>query len=749
MVAAEIFSSNDLVLPNSTRALIEATPVGRRHPGLQLDKLCGVGDMGHQRKALDKVIRTAGDPGLLEALRQRRDASLAVIGADKTTLTTRGPLTAHLSQSGVLENAGISLHRLYGFVFLPGTGLKGMARAWAETAWAPVQADPQAAWRRIEEAFGWSTNSEGWKSGWRPGDIDHPEGSAAGRLVFHDAWPLAWPALEIDIANIHHSQYYAGQDEPGDWDTPTLVTFLIVARGTAFDFPISDRLGRSDGLLELAREWLSAALVFEGAGAKTASGYGRFAAPDAGVSPSIPDSRPSSEFELKLAAPAFLAGLDQGREDCDLRGATLRGLLRWWWRTMHAAHVDRDGIAALETAVWGDAQSGGSVRISVDPLALAEPMQHPDKRDPNFLRQHGISSPGRDRKVTQGLYYASYGMAERGKTRWFRPAGSTWRLSLIFRGGRYKKAEQDISLNVAIIQEQVLCALWLLSRFGGAGSRSRKGFGSFVDLHISGIGSVEDCQAAAARFRRVCGLTDLGTPVLQTATLDEMQVLEQKTKWVDPWYALEQTGMALQLFAKSRSGDERIPLGLPRNIGRPPNHRPLKAGQLTRHASPAHWSLAPMDNGTLTVRLAIFPAGRLPDRETSKTTLEELLAFTGSELARSANEAPRQSQRPPASPSPLPSTPAPSQLVKGVFVNAVLLEEKTRKGGWRAKHEPSGREMAIQNTPEVPTDKQPGDVVELYVFSSDAFQWPTDDVKVAAKRVRTGPPKGGRGPGRR
>jgi CRISPR-associated protein Cmr6 len=50
-------------------------------------------------------------------------------------------------------------------------------------------------------------------------------------------------------------------------------------------------------------------------------------------------------------------------------------------------------------------------------------------------------------------------------------------------------------------------------------------------------------------------------------------------------------------------------------------------------------------------------------------------------------------------------------------VDAVLLEERTKKGGWRARHEPSGMEGPIQNTSDVPADLTPGSRVTLTIAS--------------------------------
>src|SRR5581483_6165314 len=81
-------------------------------------------------------------------------------GACFFSSTTTGPLTLHLARASALENAGICLHPLYGFASLPGSALKGMARAYAETIWLPTQTDQKQAWRQIEDVFGWAPNPD-------------------------------------------------------------------------------------------------------------------------------------------------------------------------------------------------------------------------------------------------------------------------------------------------------------------------------------------------------------------------------------------------------------------------------------------------------------------------------------------------------------------------------------------------------------------------------------------------------------
>ena len=321
-------------------------------------------------------------------------------------------LTMHLARAGALENAGICLHPVYGFAYLPGSGLKGMARAYASII--EKAADPE-----ILTVFG---NEPGEPKSDR---------QRAGSIVFHDAWPLTWPALIEDIVNNHHRAYYAADERdqtsaPGDWEEPSMVSFLAVGAGIAFDFPLAKRRGDvPDSTLEKARRWLIGGLTLLGAGAKTAAGYGAFRVVNDQAIPETASVRLQSfRTMLELVTPAFLAGPSQTVADCNLRPATLRGLLRWWWRTLHAGFVDVATLRRLESAVWGSTKQGGAIRLTVEPLSTIVPLPY-DKR--YITQRNQLPSPPNN-KTTQGLSYHSYGMDEQAKgRRFFVPPGTTWR----------------------------------------------------------------------------------------------------------------------------------------------------------------------------------------------------------------------------------------------------------------------------------------------------------------------------------
>ena len=745
-----------LALPNGVAALLRTVEVSQRHPGLQLDKFSPPGKQEVQKQQIAKVCEAAAAQDLLSTLSRRRAANLAMLRAECFRASTAGPLTLHLARASGLENAGIHLHPVYGFACLPGSGLKGMARAWAETVWLADQADPAAAWNDIRAVFGWAPRSEEGKH-WKPEDADELEGARTGSVVFHDAWPTDWPRLEPDIVNNHHKKYYEGKGDPGDWDEPEMAYFLSVAVGAEFEFALSPRIAADDDGPKhgaLAREWLQAALVHDGAGAKTNAGYGRFRldarAPGA--------ARQVADHKLELTAPAFLAGALQQKEDCDLRPTTLRGHLRWWWRTMHAARLSCEDLGRLETAIWGDTKTGAALSLSVRRDTAIKPRK---------FDKYQIGKRHCEPK-SQGIRYASYGMDERKQgercQRWYVEPGARWTLTLSARRGRMppKAAlpgmpetpgerrdiipENGPYIEALDVLRQGQLALWLLSRYGGIGSKARNGFGSLADIEIDAIGSVRDCQDAGKRLRKSVGLTHSRKGSPKSSSLDTMlETLEIATPWPwhDSWFALDQIGGAMQSSARKIERKRRAALGLPRKN----SHK--------RFAAPVHYHLSQNADGALTVRLTAFPSPDLPDLDIKgiKKVLVDLRSHMASDLAARARTrgkpgGTRSTNLPPPDPpddhsaGPLPSP--------GDLVDAILLDVKTKKGGWKAKHEPTGLQGPLQNSGEGPDDAAAGQRVQLVVASANphgiSFNWLTPAIEA---RLRSKQSDGPRRPPRR
>lgn len=246
-------------------ALLTAIP-RIHHTGLLLDRYVGYPDTGFrhfdqksgQQPHIDRVVsannQSSGDANTILA-----DWDHFMKAFPYKTLcwtqTTLWRLAAHLSRASALENASLCLHPLYGFAYLRGEGLKGLAHGYAELT-RTSQDDDKA----IERIFG--TTKKG-----------------AGNVLFLEAWPLHWPRLEKDIVNSHHQEYYAneGATPPGDWESPNPTYFIAVAPDVTFRFAVAKQNPDvSDDNLKQAQHWLQEGLQTLGAGAKTAAGYGYF-----------------------------------------------------------------------------------------------------------------------------------------------------------------------------------------------------------------------------------------------------------------------------------------------------------------------------------------------------------------------------------------------------------------------------------------------------------------------------------------
>lgn len=383
----------------------------------------------------------------------------------------------------------------------------------------------------------------------------------------------------------------------------------------------------------------------------------------------------SETFTLELVSPAFLAGADQtSAESCELRVPTLRGQLRWWWRTLHAAHVDVPTLRQLEAAVWGSTEAASPVRLSLKPVNAPKVklFDHKDgfKPKPDFKKKHALAQPPNN-KTTQGLFYLAYGMDENvrnertGQTerrrRYYLEPGAQWELHVAWKESRYPiDAEKGKPILADLIQKQALAALSLLCRYGGVGSKARKGFGSFGEFAKSL--SDDDCGKAARNLREACLPEGYKAPAkFETPSHDHaLPPIEIPLGTTDPWNALDQLGFAVQGYAQQYAHKpEKAALGLPRKIHGPRSDKAMP-GQVNwqrpewlgrnhpqrprdtraeafRHAAPVHYHLAKGGDGKLCVRVIAFPSAVLPDAGTSNTVLTGLLAHIQSNLGTSTS----------------------------------------------------------------------------------------------------------------
>ncbi len=110
-----------------------------------------------------------------------------------------------------------------------------------------------------------------------------PQDALAGQLVVLDAYPLTPPELGEEILNPHFPDYYRGQREPTEDQSPIPVKFLVVKPGVKFVLRVLLRLPYAkapflsqEQLVSIVKKNIRRAVTETGMGAKTALGFGRF-----------------------------------------------------------------------------------------------------------------------------------------------------------------------------------------------------------------------------------------------------------------------------------------------------------------------------------------------------------------------------------------------------------------------------------------------------------------------------------------
>ncbi len=319
------------VIPESTQKLLKNA--GVVHPALQISKFVEWREERTEpkpdREAFQKAYEAAAKlRELAEKWRERRSNWLRSSGERARTLVVEAttPCVLWLAAPTPLE-LGFCLHHTYGLPYLPGSGLKGLARAAMRRSIPGVpqvelasqstdelarltakrkdepkeKPDPETS---IKELFG-----EGGDKGW------------AGKVDFLDGIPLWAGCLEQEVMSPHHPNYYQGKSPiPHDCEDPIPLPFLRIKPGARFEIALVARgnLGDEDAksALREAEKYLLQGLEEMGLGAKTSSGYGLFQrAPSASVSSTREQAgRESAPPEKKTVNGAVIEHFDRNED---------------------------------------------------------------------------------------------------------------------------------------------------------------------------------------------------------------------------------------------------------------------------------------------------------------------------------------------------------------------------------------------------------------------------------------------------
>lgn len=186
---------------------------------------------------------------------------------------------------GVMENSGLSLDRITGLPYIPGTAVKGVTR---HTALWEIRRETnlikqQQILRAALAVFGFAPNDLArngdflWAVGGNQSQLDAARvgfntGTYKGLCSFLAAHPSSTENLRI-VAEVL-TPHFNNRPQP--------IFFPAVEAGSEFGFAIiGQRLPhlqdlRLAGLLDVAKRWLQIGLTESGIGAKTGAGYGWF-----------------------------------------------------------------------------------------------------------------------------------------------------------------------------------------------------------------------------------------------------------------------------------------------------------------------------------------------------------------------------------------------------------------------------------------------------------------------------------------
>ncbi len=241
-------------------------------------------DVGGKGEFINEICKgVCGDADALSANTLRQTNLLGALDAKPSFYQTQGRFVTGMGNDHPTEN-GFTWHPTLGVPYLPASSVKGLVRGWLEWQWGADALKKNGDAQKRQQLLNWFGSEH---KDPREQLAEHQ----AGWFIFFDALPTAPVQLAADVMTPHYGKWYEqGGDEtmntnadtvPADWHSPIPVTFLTVKKAT-FQFGIAVRAGlkandqtAAKTALHEVMAVLQDALEWAGAGAKTATGYGR------------------------------------------------------------------------------------------------------------------------------------------------------------------------------------------------------------------------------------------------------------------------------------------------------------------------------------------------------------------------------------------------------------------------------------------------------------------------------------------
>lgn len=349
------------------------------------------------------------------------------------------------------------------------------------------------------------------------------------------------------------------------------------------------------------------------------------------------------EAKFRIVTPLFMSGSEQSQ--AELREASIKGVLRFWWRALSLGKLKSIvEVKKREALIFGSSETGQSNAQLM--LSLPEKTETIEKGRILEYDRGGVVGPG--------ARYLGYGVIEAfGSAKKRTKAGEVIRpcfkapvnggLRILFKKGT---SGDDIKM--------VEAALIAMGLFGGIGSRSRKGYGSFnlLDLQrndetlFSAPADIQDLKAKIMNlFKKYEIIANNGRPEYTAySTETRIDIIDAEK---DPLRLLNSIGEAMQMYrswgkdnkvngidAEKRFKDDhdvarqaigqkvnkhprRVVFGLPHNYFFSSIREKVDVSpeRQERRASPLFIHIQGLQNGQFAAVTTIMPADFLPRNE--------------------------------------------------------------------------------------------------------------------------------------
>lgn len=350
------------------------------------------------------------------------------------------------------------------------------------------------------------------------------------------------------------------------------------------------------------------------------------------------------EAKFRVVTPLFMSGSDKSK--AELRVPSIKGVLRFWWRALALGRLGSvEKVREDESRIFGSA--GNDVGQAKIHLRLKLPKDIDQYKDQ--ILKYADGQP-----VGPGARYLGYGIVEAVPSRKRNTKeGQVLRsclkypfdgvLSILIKNDT---SEEDIN--------SVVSALIAMSLFGGLGSRSRKGYGSFNLLELKLRNEViytmpkdiEDLKKRIGLFFKDHNISAYSGLPPYTAYSESTIVYIMESS-VDPLRLLNSVGEAMQMYRswgrngmvngkpseRNFQGDhnlaekaiktnvgthpQRAVFGLPHNyyFSSYQEKVDVKPARLERRASPMFIHIHELGNRQYVAVITIMPAVFLPSAE--------------------------------------------------------------------------------------------------------------------------------------